>query len=162
MFDSQYVTSLQSTDPTKLQLIQSNPEAFAAMLNQAHAAADAAAPASAAPAAAPLPFGNAAPAPGGGGAGLPPGLHQMLANPQMMESLMQNPEMLQQLLQVPEVALPSTTHLHPRKLLICECYHQVQQMLQTPEVMEQLGVNPDMMQAMLQVIHLLSYDSPVS
>ena len=67
-------------------------------------------------------------APVGGGGGLPPHLQQMLANPQMMEQLMQNPEMLQQLLQVPEV----------------------QQMPQTPEVAEQqLGTNPEMMQAML-------------
>jgi len=128
----QYVTGLQTSDPNKLRLIQSNPEAFATMLNQAQAAAAAGgAPAPVAPAAAPLPFGTAAPAPGGGRT-LPPELQQLqqiLANPQMVEGLMQNPEMLQQLLQVPEV----------------------QEMLQSPELMAQLGVHPEMMQAMLQV-----------
>ncbi|KAL1529601.1 hypothetical protein AB1Y20_000548 [Prymnesium parvum] len=126
-----YVTGLQTSDPNKLRLIQSNPEAFATMLNQAQAAAAAGgAPAPVAPAAAPLPFGTAAPAPGGGRT-LPPELQQLqqiLANPQMVEGLMQNPEMLQQLLQVPEV----------------------QEMLQSPELMAQLGVHPEMMQAMLQ------------
>ena len=106
MCASQYLSGMQATDPNKLRLIQSNPEQFAQMLNAAQQAAAAGVPAPAAPAAAPLPFGNAAPAPGcggGGGGGMPPGLQQMLANPQMMENIMQNPEMLQQLLQVPEV-----------------------------------------------------------
>jgi hypothetical protein len=48
-------------------------------------------------------------------------------NPQMLEGLLQNPEMLAQLMQLPEI----------------------QQAMQNPEVMEQLGIDPMMMQQML-------------
>ena len=126
-----YLQQLASTDPAKLALIQSNPTAFAELLNQAQSAGGNLPPVAGAPvpAAAPLPFGMAAAGGGGGGGGgLPPGLQQMMAtNPQMLEGLLQNPEMLAQLLQVPEI----------------------QQAMQNPEVMEQLGLSPEMMQAML-------------
>jgi len=123
-----YLQGLAATDVTKLQLIQGNPQAFAALLNQAQQAA-AAMPAPGGPGAA-LPFGMAAPpgGGGGGGGGLPPGLQQMIAqNPQMLEGLLQNPEMLAQLMQLPEI----------------------QQAMQNPEVMEQLGIDPQMMQQAL-------------
>merc|ERR1740139_1833323 len=65
---------------------------------------------------------------GGGGGGLPAGLPAALAqNPAMLEGLLQNPELLRQLMQSPEV----------------------QEMLQSPEAMAQLGINPEMLQAMM-------------
>ena len=130
-----YLQGLATSDPQKLQLIQANPQAFAAILNSANAADDNV-PATAVVAGGsgvPLPFGVLNGGDGsnqgtGGGGQLPAGLQQMMtANPQMLEELLQNPEMLAQLLQVPEV----------------------QQALQNPEVMEQLGLSPEMMQAVL-------------
>ena len=123
-----YLSALQTADAAKLQLIQANPQAFAALLNAAQAAPQP--PAGGGEGGGPLPFGMAAPpgGGGGGGGGLPPGLQQMMAqNPQMLEGLLQNPEMLAQLLQVPEV----------------------QQAMQDPQVMQQLGLSPEMMQAMM-------------
>jgi len=127
----QYLEGLRTSDPAKLQLIQSNAQAFAALLN-ASGAGTGQAPAAPPATGGPLPFGAVPPpgsgAPGGGGGGLPAGLQAMLAQrPEMLEGLMQNPQALQQLLQSPEV----------------------QQMLQNPEVLEQLGINPEMMQAMM-------------
>jgi len=120
-----YLQSLTTSDPAKLALIQANAQAFAALLNASHSNA-ATSPAAAGGGGAALPFGGDRPeAPPD--AALPPGMQQLLANPQALEGLMQNPEMLAQLLQVPEV----------------------QQAMQNPEVMEQLGMTPEMMQMML-------------
>lgn len=126
-----YLEGLRSSDPVKLELIQSNAQAFAALLNASSTGGEAtpAAP-PAAPAGGPLPFGAVAP-PGGdaaGGGGLPAGLQAMLAQrPEMIQGMLQNPEMIRQLVQSPEV----------------------QQIMQNPELMEQLGISPDMMQALM-------------
>ena len=118
-----YLQGLAASDPAKLQLIQANPQAFAALLNQAHTGQLGPPPGAGHGAA--LPFGMAAPqgGGGGGGGGLPPALQQMIQqNPQLLEGLLQNPEMLAQLMQLPEI----------------------QQAMQNPEVMEQLGIDPMM------------------
>ena len=102
-----YLSTLSTQDPQKLQLIQSHPQPFAALLNAVQSQG-AASPPGGTPAGAPLPIGMAAQPGGGGGGGgggagggLPPGLQQLMAqNPEMLEGLLQNPEMLAQLLQV--------------------------------------------------------------
>ena len=119
-----YLSALQTTDLEKLALIQGTAQEFAALLNSATLRAGAGAPAAAQP---PPPLGDA-PAAGAGGAGIPAGLQALLSQrPDMLEGIMQNPEALRQLLQAPEV----------------------QAMLQNPDVQEQLGINSEMMTAMV-------------
>ena len=110
----EYLEGLGTADPAKLELIQANPQAFAALLNASQAAGGAPPAPPAAPAGGALPFGAAAPGGEVGGMGLPAGLQAMLAQrPEMLEQVMQNPDALRQLLQSPEVGhLP--TFLSPR------------------------------------------------
>jgi UV excision repair protein RAD23 len=119
-----YLGQMRESNPQQLALIQSNANAFAAILN-----GTAPAPAPAAPAGMPLPFGNAAAGgEGGGGAVSAAALQAILQQrPEVLENLLQHPEALQQLLQSPEV----------------------QQALQSPELQEQLGLTPEMMAAMM-------------
>jgi len=132
-----YLQQLAGSDPAKLQLIQSNPQEFAQLLNasqQAAAAGGGAPPGGAAP----LPFGAAAGGGGGGGGGggMPAGLGALLQNPQALQALMQNPAALEQMMQQPELA---AILQDPQALQMIQ-----QLMMQDPEMMAAMQ-NPEMM-----------------
>jgi len=129
-----YLQGLASADPAKLQLIQSNPNEFAALLNamQQQAAGGGAPPGGDA---APLPFGQAALG-GGGGGGAPAGLQALLQNPQALQALMQNPQALEQMMQNPEMAAMMQQP---------EVLHMIQQMMMQDPAMLEAMQNPEMM-----------------